>query len=42
MIKSAVKIDPRQKISTIHIRTNDDIVSNSLLLILVEFADESK
>ena len=38
--KSAVKIDLTPKIWTIHIRTDDDIVSDSVLLILVESVDD--
>ena len=41
-MKSAVKkrSPPPKKIWTIHIRTDDDIVSGSVLLILVESIDD--
>ena len=38
--KSAVNFDLTPKIWTIHIRTDDDIVSDSVLLILVESVDD--
>ena len=39
-MKSAVNFDLTPKIWTIHMRTDDDIVSDSVLLILVESVDD--